>query len=71
MRYLILLLSSSLVGCANRCSEESYILGRTGGTGGEFMEQRGRWPEKSFGTTVLGHPVSSLSVSCRNVHGKC
>jgi hypothetical protein len=39
MRYLILLLLSSLVACANRCSEE-------GGTGDEFMEPRGRWSEK-------------------------
>jgi hypothetical protein len=47
MCYLILLLLSSLVGCAKRCSQESFLYGKAGGTVDDFMEQRGvQWPEK-------------------------
>jgi hypothetical protein len=49
MRYLILLLLSSLVGCAHRYSEECSLSGRTGGTGNEFMEPR-RGAPKKFGS---------------------
>jgi hypothetical protein len=44
--FSILLLLYSLVCRANRYSEECFLLGRVGGTGVEFMEPRGRWPEK-------------------------
>jgi hypothetical protein len=40
----------SLVGCANRCSEECVLQRRGGYTEDELMELRGRWPEKSRGT---------------------
>jgi hypothetical protein len=30
----------------NRYSGECFLWGRVGGTGDEFMEPRGRWPEK-------------------------
>jgi hypothetical protein len=46
MWHLILLLLSSLVGCANHYSEGYFLKGRAGGTGDEFMEPRGQWPEK-------------------------
>jgi hypothetical protein len=44
------LLLSSLVGCANRRSEEC-ILGRAGGTGDEFVGVRGALGRNSSGTT--------------------
>jgi hypothetical protein len=50
MRYLILLLLSSLVGCANRCSEECFLWVRARGTGDEFMGPRGWWPKKVLET---------------------
>jgi hypothetical protein len=46
MWYFILLLFSSLVGCANRYSEDG-----AGVTVAEFVEPRGKWPEKSLGIT--------------------
>jgi hypothetical protein len=52
MCYLILLLLSSLVGCANCYSEGCFLQGRARGTGDEFMEQ-GAGSAKNLGTTGL------------------
>lgn len=46
MWYLISLLLSSFVDCANHCSENYFLQGRVGSAEDEFMEPRGRWPEK-------------------------
>jgi hypothetical protein len=46
MQYLILLLLSSFVGCANCYSEECFLQGRAGDTGDEFKEPRMQEPKK-------------------------
>jgi hypothetical protein len=46
MWYLILLFLSSVLGSANGCSEGRFLYGGAGGTKVEFMEPRGRLPEK-------------------------
>jgi hypothetical protein len=52
MWYLILLLLSSLVGCANRYSEECFLWGKAGGTGDDYGT-KGAVAPKSLGTTDL------------------
>jgi hypothetical protein len=62
MWYLILLLLYSLVGSANRYSEECFLWGRAESTGVEFMESgEGRWPEKNWEQLCYSKAVKSYA----------